>query len=112
MKNIDVVIAALRELVSSFTNNSWHHYSIKFGQSGELSIYIHNLQCSIYHSVYVHYIIVFQDMKRLKAHELLEKETIKASALRHKLANLPHKVKAELAGLYMYALSNQFKKCK
>lgn len=55
--------------------------------------------------MYVHYII--QDMKRLKAHELLEKETIKASALRHKLANLPHKLKAELAGLYMHALSNK-----
>ena len=69
-----------------------------------------NLQRSIYHSVYVHYcnyILVFQDMKRLKAHELLEKETIKASALRHKLANLPHKLKAELAGLYMHALSNK-----
>ena len=46
-------------------------------------------------------------MKRLKAHELLEKETIKASALRHKLANLPHKLKAELAGLYMHTLSNK-----
>lgn len=44
--------------------------------------------------------INYQDMKRLKAHELLEKETIKASALRHKLANLPHKLKAELLGLY------------
>ena len=56
--------------------------------------------------MYVHvptlymYIYVFQDMQRLKAHELLEKETIKASALRHKLANLPHKLKAELTGLY------------
>jgi hypothetical protein len=44
-------------------------------------------------------------MKRLKAHELLEKETIKASALRHKLAHLPHKLKAELTGLYV--LSNK-----
>ena len=44
--------------------------------------------------------INYQDMKRLKAHELLEKETIKASVLRHKLANLPHKLKAELSGLY------------
>ena len=39
-------------------------------------------------------------MKRLKAHEHLEKETIKASALRHRLANLPYKLKAELTGLY------------
>ena len=54
-------------------------------------MYVYNLYSNCY---------VFHDMKRLKAHELLEKETIKASALRHKLANLPHKLKAELTGSY------------
>ena len=42
--------------------------------------------------------LFFQDVKRLKAHELLETETIKASALRHRLTNFPHKLKAELTG--------------
>lgn len=49
--------------------------------------------------------LIVQDMKRLKAHELLETETIQASALRHKLANFPHKLKAELTGLYQQTLS-------
>lgn len=39
-----------------------------------------------------------QDAKRLKAHELLEAETIKASVLRHRLATFPHKLRAELSG--------------
>ena len=39
-----------------------------------------------------------QDAKRLKAHELLEAETIKASVLRHRLAAFPHKLRAELSG--------------
>ena len=43
-------------------------------------------------------------MKRLKAHELLEAETIKASVLRHRLANFPHKLKAELTGIVIHRI--------
>lgn len=39
-----------------------------------------------------------QDAKRLKAHEHLEAETIKASVLRHRLATFPHKLRAEVSG--------------
>ena len=41
--------------------------------------------------------LYLQDAKRQKAHELLEAETIKSSVLRHKLASLPHKLRAELS---------------
>jgi hypothetical protein len=40
----------------------------------------------------------YQDRDRLKLHEMLESETIKASALRYKLHRMPTQVKDEIQG--------------
>lgn len=53
--------------------------------------------------VFEHNYIPSQDSKRHKAHEKLETETIKASVLRRKLANFPHKLREEVKGYLLYS---------
>ncbi len=49
---------------------------------------------------------LFQDSERLKQHEELEAETIKASVHRHKLAPFAEEIENEIRGLLFHFFDN------